>query len=317
MKITSFLKLVEIQTKVASMIPFILGTLYTIYRYDEFSLMNLMIMFFSLLTFDMATTAINNYCDYKKAHKREGFGYEEHNAIVAHGLRENMVKGIIASLLIIATIFGLTLVYRTSVILLFLGAISFGVGVVYSFGPIPISRTPFGELFSGFFMGVLIVFISIYIHIWDSSILTLNLNGTFFEMSGDYLEILKIFIFSIPLFGGISNIMLANNICDIDDDIANKRYTLPIYIGKKASLNLFRLIYVVSYLSLAISISIGLEPLLNIGVLMTAIIVKKHIEEFFKTQSKKETFVLSVKNFIIINGARIVGFAVYILMEAF
>ena len=314
MKITSFLKLVEIQTKVASMIPFILGNLYAFNRFESFSFLNLLIMFCSLITFDMATTAINNYYDYKKAHKKEGFGYEEHNAIVAHGLRENIVKAIIIALLVIATSSGVLLVYKTDIIVLLIGMLSFGVGIVYSFGPIPISRTPFGEFFSSFFMGVLIIFLSIYIHIWNADMLSFSLYEGLFELRGDYKEILKILLFSIPVFGGISNIMLANNICDIEDDIANRRYTLPIYIGKENSLKLFKLIYIASYLALGFSISLGLEPLLNIGVFMTAILVNKNIEEFFKVQSKKETFALSVKNFLIINGARIIGFFIFMLI---
>ena len=67
MNIKSFLKLVEIQTKAASVTPFALGTLIAIYRFGEFNFMNFLLMFISLLCIDMATTAINNYMDYKKA----------------------------------------------------------------------------------------------------------------------------------------------------------------------------------------------------------------------------------------------------------
>lgn len=67
MSLESFLKLVEIQTKVASVIPFALGTLYTVYHFGIFNPKNFIIMFISLLSFDMVTTAINNYYDYKRA----------------------------------------------------------------------------------------------------------------------------------------------------------------------------------------------------------------------------------------------------------
>ena len=76
MKLKSFLKLVEIQTKAASMVPFALGTFWALYRYDEFNLTNFLLMFVSLLCFDMATTAVNNYMDYKKARKVYGYNYE-------------------------------------------------------------------------------------------------------------------------------------------------------------------------------------------------------------------------------------------------
>ena len=80
MSLTNFFKFVEIQTKLASMIPFILGTLYSLYRYKSFNLKNFIIMGISLLAFDMATTAINNYIDYKKALNNDS--YENKNEIV-------------------------------------------------------------------------------------------------------------------------------------------------------------------------------------------------------------------------------------------
>ena len=92
MNIISFLKLVEIQTKVASVIPYLLGTFYALYRYDNFNIKNAIIMFLSMIIFDMTTTAINNYIDYSKAIKKEGYGYETHNAIVSYGLNPKAVR---------------------------------------------------------------------------------------------------------------------------------------------------------------------------------------------------------------------------------
>ena len=84
MNLKSFLKLVEIQTKVASIVPFLLGTFYALYTYDNFSFFNFLIMLISLEMFDMATTAINNYIDFKSAKKKEGYGYESHNACLLY-----------------------------------------------------------------------------------------------------------------------------------------------------------------------------------------------------------------------------------------
>ncbi len=41
---------------------------------------------------------------------------------------------------------------------------------------------------------------------------------------------------SLPLVCTIANIMLSNNICDLETDITNHRYTLVYYIGKKQAL---------------------------------------------------------------------------------
>ena len=108
-------------------------------------------MFISLVSFDMATTAINNYYDYKKANKTQGFNYERHNAIVKYNLNESTVRLSIITLLTVASVFGFLLFLNTSPVVLLLGALSFSVGILYSFGPVPISRTPFGEVFSGLF----------------------------------------------------------------------------------------------------------------------------------------------------------------------
>lgn len=43
MRLGSFLKLVEIKTKIASMVPFMLGTIYAIYRFNAFNVKNFFI----------------------------------------------------------------------------------------------------------------------------------------------------------------------------------------------------------------------------------------------------------------------------------
>ncbi|GAB6099247.1 1,4-dihydroxy-2-naphthoate polyprenyltransferase [Halanaerocella petrolearia] len=307
MSISSFLKLVEIQTKVASIIPFSLGTLYTLYHFNKFNLKNFIFMLVSLLAIDMATTAINNYYDYKNAIKQHGYNYESHNSIVKNDLEESTVKTIIFVLLTIASLFGIILVFNTNFVVLVLGTISFLVGILYSFGPVPISRTPLGEIFSGLFMGLLITFISIYIHVFDQNIITSTYKNGLISISLNPIELIYVFLISIPLIIGIANIMLANNICDIKDDIENNRYTLPIYIGKNKALQLFRLLYYLAYLDIIILLALRVLPLVCSITLLTFIPVKKNIILFFKKQTKKKTFVLSVKNFVLINIVQILA----------
>lgn len=317
MNIKSFLKLVEIQTKAASVTPFALGTLIAIYRFGEFNLINFLLMFISLLCIDMATTAINNYMDYKKAVRKYGYGYEVHNAIVKDNLKESHVITVILGLLITAVIFGFILYLNTNIIVLILGAISFVIGVCYSFGPIPISRTPFGEILSGFFMGGIILFISIYVHVFGSEIIRLTLNDWELFIDLNVKEFIYVFLLSVPAISGIANIMLANNICDREDDIENKRYTLPVYIGNDNALKVFKWTYYSAYIDLFILIILGIEPLLSILSLATFIIVKKNIKVFEKEHVKSKTFILSVKNFIIINGARVISYVLTLAITRF
>ncbi len=315
MTIRSFLKLVEIQTKVASVIPFFLGTFYAVYRFDTFNLMNFLLMFVSLLCIDMATTVINNYQDFKRANKRYGYGYERHNAIVSDNLKEATVLATIFILLGIAILFGFILFLNTNIVVLVLGIISFGIGVLYSFGPIPISRTPFGEIFSGGFMGFIIPFIAIYIHVYDQNIVNIAVEGGMINLDVNMLEILWIVLVSLPSTVGISNIMLANNICDIEDDLENKRYTLPIFIGKDHALKVFKALYYMGYAALIILLVIGVAPWVSVITLATFVLVDKHIKVFYKKQTKKDTFIVAVKNFVVVNTTFAISLAVALVVR--
>ena len=315
MSLESFLKLVEIQTKVASVIPFALGTLYSVYRFGAFNPRNFIIMFISLVSFDMATTAINNYYDYKKANKTQGFNYERHNAIVKYNLNESTVRLSIITLLTVASVFGFLLFLNTSPVVLLLGALSFAVGILYSFGPVPISRTPFGEVFSGLFMGFIIVFISVYVHVYDMGIADFTFNRSTAGISINPVEVMYIFLLSIPAVIGIANIMLANNICDIEDDIENRRYTLPIYIGKERALWVFKALYYISYADLILLIILRIVPEAAVLMLFTIIPVTGNIKGFYEKQTKKDTFVLSVKNFLLINVVLVLAIGGTIVIE--
>lgn len=302
MKIRSFLKLVEIQTKAASVIPYLLASLFVYYRYNIFNFKNAIIMFFSMLIFDMTTTAINNYIDYAKAIKKEGFGYESHNAIVRDKLNPDHVRYLIYAMLGTAALLGLLLVANTNIVVLLLGALAFVIGITYTFGPIPISRTPFGELFSGLAMGFLLTFITMYIHIFDRGILNIDYtNFNSINIVFNLKELVILFIVCLPAITGIANIMLANNICDIEDDIVNKRYTLPIYIGKENALKLFKWLYYIGYMAIVIAVVIRVLPLYSLLSVLVLKKVKENIDKFNELQTKKDTFGLAVENFALTN----------------
>jgi 1,4-dihydroxy-2-naphthoate octaprenyltransferase len=311
LSLAAFLKLVEIRTKIASFTPFLLGNLYLFYHYDNFNSLNFLLLFFSLLSVDMATTAVNNYQDFLKAEKKEGFNYEEHNAVVNFNLDKKTVKKVIFSLFFLAVVNGLLLFVRTDVIVLLIGIMSFAIGVLYTSGPVPISRTPLGEIFSGFTMGFFITFLTVYIH--NLNLINLTFDSGILMLQFEYIEIINIFVFSLPLILGIANIMLANNICDIEDDLANNRFTLPIYISRSSSLKLFSYLYYLSYLSIVTAVIFEILPLISLLSIATIFLVQKNINLFKIKQTKKETFILAVKNFVILNYAQAVTLVLAIL----
>lgn len=315
MSIKSFLKLVEIQTKVASVIPFLLGSFYALFRFNTFSIENFILMFVSLLCFDMATTAVNNYIDFKSANRKYGYGYESHNAIVRYNIKESTVIGTIFTLLIIAVAFGILLFLNTNIVVLILGVISFIIGILYSFGPVPISRTPFGEFFSGGTMGFIIPFLAVYIHVFHQNLLNIFIQGGMLNIEINIIEVIYILLISMPSIVGIANIMLANNICDIEDDIENKRYTLPIFIGKNNALKVFKVLYYIGFISLIILLVIGVAPLISVLTLGTFVMVNKNINIFYEKQTKKDTFIVGVKNFVLMNLTLVFTLAIGVILK--
>jgi 1,4-dihydroxy-2-naphthoate polyprenyltransferase len=193
--------------------------------------------------------------------------------------------------------------------------VSFGIGIFYTFGPIPISRMPLGEAFSGFFMGFVILFLAIFIHIFDKNIAYLTYMNNILSFNVNILEVLRIFLISIPTIGAIANIMLANNICDVEEDIVNQRFTLVYYIGKKKALKLFAFLYYIGYAAIIVATAFRIAPISLLLVLLTFIPLYKNIKTFSADPVKSRTFVLAVKNMIIMNATQIVVLAVTVALK--
>ncbi|MGV8906735.1 MAG: 1,4-dihydroxy-2-naphthoate polyprenyltransferase [Acetobacterium sp.] len=282
-----FLKYVEIQTKIASLLPFLLGLFYVLYVYGQLNLINTLLFFTSMLCFDMATTALNNYIDIKTNGKQLQFS-------------KKIAKRLFFGLLFMAMLTGILLVLNTGFIVLFCGALCFAVGIFYTFGPAPISRMPLGEIFSGFFMGFFIPFLVVYINASGDSLVNFSLHNGILQLWFNLEGLFKLFIITIPAICGIANIMLANNICDVEADIKVNRFTLPHYIGHKNALNLFAGLYYLSFAAVIVIAVLKILPIYVLFVLATLIIVQKNISVFRKLQSKEKTFALSVQNLVLI-----------------
>ena len=222
---------------------------------------------------------------------------------------------IIFTLLTVASVLGVILTINTNVIVLLIGIISFLTGILYTFGPVPISRMPLGEVFSGVFMGFVILFLSCYIHIFDKNIISLMYDNNILSIGINLLEVLYIFLISIPTITGIANIMLANNICDVEDDILNNRFTLPYYLGRKNSLNLFKILYYIGYIDLVILIILNILPVTSMLVLLTIMPLNKNIKLFCDNPVKSKTFIVAVKNFALINIANILAILMAIILK--
>lgn len=298
------IELVELRTKIASVIPFVVGLLYSVWTFGNFNVVNMVLFFIGMVCFDMATTIMNNLMDYVKA-KNETYRQEE-NIIGTSSLTVKQAAMIFGSLVGVATIIGIILVVRTNIILLFVGALCFVIGIFYTFGPIPISRMPLGEVLSGVTMGFGIFWIVIFLNAPEASFAWMGLDQGMLIVRLALFDHIKVVLLSLPLVCTIANIMLSNNLCDLETDITNHRYTLVYYIGKPMALKLYQGLYLISFVAMALAVVFRMAPILILGTLLVGVPVYKNIQLFMQKQEKRTTFALAIKNMIIIHVVQMV-----------
>lgn len=305
------IELVELRTKIASVIPFVVGLLYSIWTFGNFNAVNMVLFFVGMLCFDMATTVMNNLMDYVKA-KNETYRQEE-NIIGTSTLTVKQATMIFGSLVGVATIVGIILVLRTNVILLFVGMLCFVIGIFYTFGPIPISRMPLGEVLSGVTMGFGIFWIVIFLNTPEASFAWMGLEQGMLVVRLALIDHFKVALLSLPLVCTIANIMLSNNLCDLETDITNHRYTLVYYIGKPMALKLYQGLYLISFVAMALAVVFRIAPILMLGTLVVGVPVYKNIQLFIQKQEKRTTFALAIKNMLLIHMMQILILSISVI----
>lgn len=300
----AFLEFVEIKTKVASVFPMLIGILWSIYHYRIFNWLNTLVFVLAAICFDMCTTAINNTMDYKKALDEEY--KQKDNVIGQYKLDYKQMVSIIFALLIVAVALSLILVMLTDIVLLPIGALCFFIGIFYTFGPIPLSRMPLGEVFSGVTMGFGIFFIAIFIQN-PSILLHMTFNMQTITLGIHWQELLLTLLMSLPLVCLIANIMLANNLCDYEQDVKNNRFTLVHYITKPIGVKLYVVLSIMPWICWAAYIIFGLLPIWAFVAFVLAYV--RHlpsVKRFIQKQIKRETFIESIKSFVLFSGIYVV-----------
>lgn len=290
--IKRFLSYVEIMTKITSLFAFLMSLAYLFYLGQPVKPGLTGIFFLSMFLFDLTTTAINNYIDTKT--NTQTLQFSRRTALT-----------IIYVLFLISAGLGLYLAYRTDLVVLAVGGLCFLSGILYTYGPVPISRQPLGELLSGVFYGLVIPFILLYINRPQDTYLSYRLSGEALEVTLRFRSLAALVLLAAAPTCATANIMLANNICDVEKDVAVMRHTLPYYLGKKA-LELYAWLYYIIYLAGGALVVFGVLPWPYLLFVLTLVPVQNNINEFRKKQEKQTTFVLSIKNFILIMGADVV-----------
>ncbi|MDO1605504.1 1,4-dihydroxy-2-naphthoate polyprenyltransferase [Lactobacillus sp. YT155] len=301
MNLKIFLELVEAKTKLASILPFFVGTFFTFAYFNQFDLLNSVLFFFSMLVFDMTTTAINNLMDYLKA-KDNNYKFKV-NLIGREKVSVSLVKGIIISMLLFSTIVGIVLVRLSNLSLLYLGVLCFIIGIFYTYGPLPLSRLPLGEAFSGITLGLGIPLITVIV----------NTHENVFLASGkDWLAIILVCVTPVAT---IANIMLANNLSDIDQDIKNERRTLPILVGKKLCIKLYQFLAYAGYLAIILLLIFKIAEWPILLGFLSLVPVVKNVTIFSAKQSKAKTFPTSIQNLVFENISLVIAIGAWIILK--
>lgn len=281
MSIKIFFELVEIKAKTASVLPFLIGLCYSYYHYGQIHLGYVAIYFIAMFIFNMAVDILDNYNDFKNA--TDVHDYKEKTNVIG---RENLslvtIRWMIISMILFSAGLGIWLASQVGWPLLWMGLYCYLVGIFYSSGPRPLSSLPLGEFFSGFTMGMMIALITVYLNASD-----------IFQWQAQ--ELLNIAVIALPNTMWIANLMLANNICDLEEDQKNNRYTLVHYLGKPKALKLFVLLNAIALISIGASVLLKIAP---VTVLLSYLIVPfiwKQTNIFLQKQEKLVTFSTAIK----------------------
>lgn len=225
MSLKVFLELVEIKAKTASVLPFLLGLCLSYYHYHRVNFGLALLFFIAMFLFNMAVDMLDNYHDY--THAVDTVDYQQNTNIIGReNLNPQLVLAMLLSLVTVAGVIGIYLVSQVGWPLLWMGVFCFAVGFLYSSGPFPMSGLPVGEFFSGFTMGFMITLISVFVNV-----------GTAFRWT--WANLLVVFLVALPDELWISNLLLANNICDAQEDEANHRHTIVHFIGIRGALRAY------------------------------------------------------------------------------
>ncbi|MGG1398565.1 1,4-dihydroxy-2-naphthoate polyprenyltransferase [Bacillus salipaludis] len=225
-------------TLTASFVPVLLGTALAL-KYEKIHVGLFIAMLIASLLIQAATNMFNEYFDFKRGLDNEesvGIG----GTIVRDGIKPKTVLNLAFGFYGIALLLGVYICANSSWWLALVGLICMAIGYFYTGGPFPIAYTPFGEIFSGFFMGMLIILISFFIQ-----------TGTVTSTS---------ILVSVPSMVLVGEIMLSNNIRDLDGDKKNGRKTVAILLGKKRAIYLLAGMFTFSYLWVIALIVAGVTP---------------------------------------------------------
>lgn len=275
----------------ASIIPTLLGTVYSLYRGAVLQLDLFLALLLSAVGLQCFANITNDYFDFIEGVDTPETIYDREGSIlVSDGVPLPEIRKLMLTALILTSLPAAYLLLQRGAVVAVIGLTGLLVALLYSAGPLPISKTFLGEFFSGFTMGGLITWLAYHIQ------------RGFLDMD--------IILISIPLMLYIGSILLTNGLCDIEKD-GGSRVTLPILLGRERSILLLKVSYALMYLTVFSAALEGLLPASIFLLLLSLPLIWRKLDGI-----KTENISLKTRSYIMKSSvlSGMIFFALYILI---
>lgn len=263
--IQELIPLTRPRTLAAALGPTILGAAFSYYAFGALhgtglAIFHTILIFLAVVSAQIIANLWNELKDFKSG-LDAGQKIGNAGSLTRGAVTPKLISTMIKILMIVPIIIGLYLSATITWWYIPAGIICILISFLYSGGPKPISRTPFGEISSGIAMGFAIVLITGYA--WTR------------ELSLAFL------IPALPATLLVGSIMLTNNIRDIRNDEKHGRRTLPIVLGRDRAISLMSITYIFNFIWIGAWIYLKVLPIPALLVLIAIIPAFKTIKTFY------------------------------------
>ena len=263
--IQELIPLTRPRTLAAALGPTILGAAFSYYAFGALhgtglAIFHTVLIFLAVVSAQIIANLWNELKDFKSG-LDAGQKIGNAGSLTRGAVTPKLISTMIKILMIVPIIIGLYLSATITWWYIPAGIICILISFLYSGGPKPISRTPFGEISSGIAMGFAIVLITGYA--WTR------------ELSLAFL------IPALPATLLVGSIMLTNNIRDIRNDENHGRRTLPIVLGRDRAISLMSITYIFNFIWIGAWIYLKVLPIPALLALIAIIPAFKTINIFY------------------------------------
>ncbi|EBY4570211.1 1,4-dihydroxy-2-naphthoate octaprenyltransferase [Salmonella enterica subsp. enterica serovar Enteritidis] len=263
--IQELIPLTRPRTLAAALGPTILGAAFSYYAFGALhgtglAIFHTILIFLAVVSAQIIANLWNELKDFKSG-LDAGQKIGNAGSLTRGAVTPKLISTMIKVLMIVPIIIGLYLSATITWWYIPAGIICILISFLYSGGPKPISRTPFGEISSGIAMGFAIVLITGFA--WTR------------ELSLAFL------IPALPATLLVGSIMLTNNIRDIRNDEKHGRRTLPIVLGRDRAISLMSITYIFNFIWIGAWIYLKVLPIPALLALIAIIPAFKTINIFY------------------------------------